>query len=241
MIILYQMPISHFCEKSRWALAYKRLPHKYKNLLPGLHIKKAKKMAEKSSLPILKEGKIFVQGSSNIIDYLDAEFPRFPLTPDSVEDAKKAKEWEAWADAEIGPAVRMLAYSTLLSRADILIPVMAQDGPWYKNLYMNKAFPKIKHALEQGLNITEERVLEAKATLHAAINHIQSAQPENEPLLSSGFSRADIAVASLLAPLFTPSKFGVLWPETMPLEFQRISEEFNSIRPWVESMYQRYR
>ena len=34
---LYQFPISHYCEKVRWAMDYKKLEYKAKNLLPGLH------------------------------------------------------------------------------------------------------------------------------------------------------------------------------------------------------------
>ncbi|MCP3675846.1 MAG: glutathione S-transferase family protein, partial [Gammaproteobacteria bacterium] len=46
MIKLYQFPISHYCEKIRWSLDYKNLDYKIINLLPGLHIKTTKKLAE---------------------------------------------------------------------------------------------------------------------------------------------------------------------------------------------------
>ena len=51
--VLYQFPISHYCEKVRWAMDYKGLDYKLKNLLPGLHLRTTKKIAAKSYVPIL--------------------------------------------------------------------------------------------------------------------------------------------------------------------------------------------
>ena len=59
-IQLYQFPISHYCEKVRWALDFKGLPYQKISCLPGLHARKNKKMAKFSSVPILKQGKKYV-------------------------------------------------------------------------------------------------------------------------------------------------------------------------------------
>ena len=74
--ILYQFPISHYCEKVRWAMDHKGLEYKLKNLLPGLHLKTTRKMAKKSSVPILvdtnKQGlPEQIQNSHIILNYLD--------------------------------------------------------------------------------------------------------------------------------------------------------------------------
>ena len=51
MLKLYQFPISHYCEKIRWALEFKNIDHEIKNLIPGLHLLKTKKLAPESSVP----------------------------------------------------------------------------------------------------------------------------------------------------------------------------------------------
>ena len=56
MIKLYQFPISHYCEKIRWALEYKGLEYRKVNLLPGFHIKTTTKLVGKSSVPVLTDG-----------------------------------------------------------------------------------------------------------------------------------------------------------------------------------------
>jgi len=82
MLTLYQFPISHYCEKIRWALEYKNINYRKVNLLPGLHAKKAEKLSSKSSLPILVHGKVIKRESSEIISYLDQAFPEISLTPE---------------------------------------------------------------------------------------------------------------------------------------------------------------
>jgi len=241
MITLYQMPISHFSEKVRWALAYKRLPHTFKNLLPGLHARTAKKLSGQTAVPVIKEGRNVVHGSADIISFLDKEFPRFSLTPEDEQEAAQAMEWERWADAEIGSAVRVLAYSILLDRPDILKPFMIQDCAWYGRFYIDKAFPKVQSVLRQRYAINEQNIASSKAVLKAASEKQLSAQPDLATLLPSGFSRADIALASLWAPLFRIGKYGIQWPETMPPEYEAFSTEFADIKAWVEYIYGRYR
>jgi len=53
MIKLYQFCCSHFCEKARWALEYKRLAYRPVNLVPGLHLRPVRKLAPKSCVPLL--------------------------------------------------------------------------------------------------------------------------------------------------------------------------------------------
>ena len=123
MIKLYQFPISHYCEKVRWALEFKGIEYETINLLPGLHTKTTKKIAPKSSVPLLVDGEQVVQNSSDILDYLEAQYPEPTLTPDLPEHEAQAQAWEEYADKEIGPAVRRLCYNTLLNHPDKVKPI----------------------------------------------------------------------------------------------------------------------
>jgi len=66
VIKLYQFPSSHFCEKVRWALEYKRVAYRPVNLLPGFHLKPMRKLAPKSCVPVLVDEETIVQESSAI-------------------------------------------------------------------------------------------------------------------------------------------------------------------------------
>ena len=81
MIKLYQFPCSHFCEKARWALEYKRVAYQPVNLMPRFHLKPMRKLAPKSCVPVLVDEETVVQEASAIITYLETKFPSPALTP----------------------------------------------------------------------------------------------------------------------------------------------------------------
>jgi len=56
MNTLYQFGVSHYCEKARWAMDYKGLPYRPRNLLPGPHIKQMRKIAPDIIVPVLESG-----------------------------------------------------------------------------------------------------------------------------------------------------------------------------------------
>src|SRR6516225_6652130 len=89
MIELYQFPFSHYCEKARWALDYKGIAYRPVNLLPGFHFRHLAKLAPRTSVPVLRDGAIVVQGSSAIIDYLDRRYANPSLTPSDPNAARE--------------------------------------------------------------------------------------------------------------------------------------------------------
>lgn len=52
MFELYDFRSSHFSEKARWALDFKGIPYTPRHLLPGFHMRTARKLAPRSCVPI---------------------------------------------------------------------------------------------------------------------------------------------------------------------------------------------
>lgn len=145
-ITLYQFPISHFCEKARWVLDYKGLAYQSKNLLPGFHIKSVKKVAAKSSVPILLIDGEAIQGSPEIIDYLDQHRSGPSLTPENPAHAAEAMDWERLADSAVGPQVRMLCYDIVLEYPAAVISRMTQGGSMVWQFFTQANFPQTQTA-----------------------------------------------------------------------------------------------
>ncbi|VAW58481.1 hypothetical protein MNBD_GAMMA08-2297 [hydrothermal vent metagenome] len=241
MIKLYQFPISHFCEKVRWALAYKKLSYKMCNLLPGPHAKKAMSLAKTSEVPILQHDKNVIQCSSNIIDYLDATFPNNKLTPINEMQQLECAEWEKFADKEIGQSVQIFFYHTLLKHPDILIPIFAYQGPWYGKWLMKIVFPTLTKKMRGIMRINEKSAERAKLKLKNAIDKINNRLLDHSYLVGNSFSRADLAVASLLAPLVQADKYGMPWPSPLPEPLQATVDGWQADLLWVKKMYAEYR
>ena len=230
-IVLHQFPISHYCEKARWALDYKGLEYRLKNHLPGLHFKKMKAVVPFSSVPVLEHDGHYIQGSAAIISHLDTQFPTRPLTPQASEAREEALRWETFCDDNIGPHVRRFCYHTLLDYPDLVIPFFAQGGPFWGKAFLRMIFPKLQGVMRKAMQIREPYVSESREALEKAIQTLSQAYGERPYLAGEQFSRADLAAASLLAPLFMPPQYGLQWPSAMP---EPLQSWVNSQMGWLE-------
>lgn len=241
MIKLYQFPISHYCEKIRWALDFKGLDYEAVNLLPGLHIKTTKNIAKYSSVPVLTDGDNTVQNSSKIITYLDDNYPEKSLTPEDEIIRLESLVWEKFVDEELGLHVRVCCYHILLDHPSIVIPFFAHNGPWYGKILMKLSFSKLQSKMRQLMQINDDTFIHSKQKMSLAIDKIHMHLKDNEFLAGTQFSRADLAAASLLAPLCMPDGYGLKWPNIVPTRLQELMDEFKEKIKWVNEIYAKYR
>jgi len=130
MFELYDFTFSHYSEKARWALDFKGIPYTPRHLLPGFHLRTTRKLAPRSSVPILKTDDAVIQGSAEIINFLDETFPSRSLTPPDPQDASAAIEWEKYLDVEIGVTLRLWFYHYALPDRGRALRFLCQDASW---------------------------------------------------------------------------------------------------------------
>jgi len=238
---LYQLAISHYCEKVRWALDYKQVEWRARNLLPGLHLKTAKRLTGQTSLPILVHDGRAIHDSSRILDHLDAHFRDPPLTPFEGALREEVLEWERFADADIGIDVRRICYHELLQYPDRVIPLMCQGGPWYGRLLLRGIFPQLQARMRRYMKINAAETLRSRDRLGQAIARVEAALEGRSYLVRDHFSRADLAVAALLAPPAMPPGYGVPWPAELPPALAADVARYGTVLGWVRSIYDRHR
>ena len=237
MIELYQFPLSHYCEKVRWVLDYKGLAYRCINLLPGLHLNKMKKISGRTSVPVLVDGQTVVRDSHKIIDYLEQTYSDKPVTPKQASQKKAVIAWEKFADEEVGPHVRRICYHYLLDRPDILIPIFSYQGPWYSAIYLKLAFPQLQKKMRHFMKISPQETEKSKQALEQAFIKINLRLAEAQFLGGDNFSRADIALASLLAPLIRPVNYGGKRAEFYPNALQAYVDSQSDNLIWVKNLY----
>ncbi|MCE9625271.1 MAG: glutathione S-transferase family protein [Deltaproteobacteria bacterium] len=244
-IRLYQFPVSHYCEKSRWALDFKGVPFEIVNLLPGFHLLKTRRMAPRTSVPILDyEGKI-LQDSTNILEFLETTYPSPPLFPDTAADRAEALEWEEYCDEEVGKHLRRFMYHHLLDEPKLMPRLLVEQSPWYERYAFGLAYPGVKRLMRKAMRIYPPQVEKSRVQLNAALEKLDTRLKKRDFLVGKHFSRADLSAASLLAPLFTPPEHEFPWPknEELPIPLQEFQArwEDSHVEKWVRRLYRDYR
>jgi glutathione S-transferase len=244
-IILYQFAGSPFCEKVRWALDYKSLPYIVRNQLIGPHVLQARRLAPKTTLPILRDGHSVIQGSAEILYYLDQQYPTRLLTPSDLTVQAIAWEWEQWLDQTIGIELYRLFYVYLATDPALSSALLNQAAPWYGKWWYKLMLNRIKQTVNQQLAISAKTPFQAQERLYGAFKRLNTVLAVRPFLVTDYFSRVDLTAAALLAPLCLPPEHPFHYPPLngLPLELQTLYQRIYDMRffQWVLQMYQYYR
>jgi glutathione S-transferase len=241
MIQLYQFYFSHYCEKARWALDYKGIPYRPRNLLPGLHVKPALKLAPKTCLPIIKDGDNAVQDSTTIIDFLDRKYPQHPLTPSDPVQAEEALAWEEYCDEEIGVTLRLWFYYHALPDRKRAVRFMLDGAPWYGRPVLAVLFPKVRSVMIEAMNINAEAAKQSETRLLAALDRLDNALQNRRFLVGDAFSRADLTACALLSPWVLPGDVEAARNFPEPVYALRDQQKTRPLFAWVRDLYKNYR
>ncbi len=236
MMTLYQFPISHYCEKARWALEYKGLDYRIKNLVVGPHFRTLRKIAPGTTVPLLIDGDEVVQGSDSIITYLDKKQSHPALTPTTTEDASMAHEWERYADKNVGVPLRLLFYFHLLQNRKLATKALTEDGPWWSGPLYKIVFPVVRKGMRAAMGIDAESAKAAQEKLLAAFEYIEQRLEKHKFLAGPLFSRADLSVSALLAPTW---RAGFSLPQAVDTFIGEHRER--PVFTWARLVYNDYR
>jgi glutathione S-transferase len=247
---LYQFPLSHYCEKSRWHLDHKRLAYRVRDVTPGAHRLVALRYGAHGTVPILVDGDRVLDDSTAIAHHLEEAYPDDGARLLPADRAARARvlELEAWFDDVAGPAMRAFFYTVMLKqprgaaraffasygsrRVELLGYVL---GPIFERGI------RVMYRLRSG---TEETSRRAIVDAFDRVDEITKSDP-SRPLVGDGFTLADLAAASMLGPLVAPE--GTLYARMEPASvFPEVADLCASLRgrpawAWVTRVYRDHR
>ncbi|NNK96338.1 MAG: glutathione S-transferase family protein [Desulfobacterales bacterium] len=240
---LLEFPHSHFCEKARWALDYKKVLYQTQAIMPGLHLKTIRKYAPGTSVPVLLNGEEVVQGSSEIIDYLEKKIRDRPLTPTDTLDCQECLEIERTMDKRLGESIRQILYFGLLAYPNFIRHCFTHPMVWWKQLLFRPIFPVLRNKIYQVYVKSPESVERARNTFNAAIDDIEQKLRNEQYLVGNQFTRADLSVASMLSLLVMPPEHPFPWQDIPDSETKTFLQEYRDhpVSIWVGKMYFKHR
>ncbi len=243
--VLWQLQISHYVEKVRWALDYKRVPHIRRSLLPGVHIRETKRMTgDTSTVPVLTIDGQSIGDSTRIIAAIEQRWSQPPLYPDDPALRRRALELEEFLDEELGPHVRRAFYHEVLPHPELLVPLFTHGDPVAAQA-LRQALPALCAGIEQRFAITAETAAESRAKTAAAMDRLERELSASEFLVGDFFTVADLTAAALFYPVLRPVEF----PYPMVAD-DDLSDSWRAFhdslaqRPggrWVAAIYRRHR
>jgi len=244
--VLHQFPISHYCEKSRWHLDFKRLPYATKNLLPGVHRVVHRRMGAPGTVPLLVDGDRVVGDSTDIAVYLEDEYPERPLVPQDPALRSRCLELEAYFDETFGPAVRRWIYGHALDeRGRVRELFFAGYGGLSGALGRPLLGGVLERTIRRMYRIDAASMERSSRKIDEAVERLESmiGGDPTRYLVGNALTLADVTAAALLAPLVGPE--GSPWPDPLPgleaVHARRAALRERAAGRWVRERYARDR
>jgi len=240
---LLEFPHSHYCEKVRWALDYKGIPFKAVAILPGLHMITVRKYAPDTSVPVLLSDNAVVQGSSDIIDYLEQTYPSHALTPADEGQRQACLEIEYAMDKRLGENIRRVLYDGLLAYPEFIRHCFTHPMPGVKRLLFRIFYPLLRYKIDQTYVISAAKVEQARREFDVAMSEIEQTLKQGHYLVGERFTRADLSVASMLSLLVMPAEHPFPWREIPDPTTRTFLDAYRDhpVSGWVRKMYRDHR
>jgi glutathione S-transferase len=243
--VLWHLQISHYNEKVRWALDYKRIAHKRRSMLPGIHQLVVKRLAGTVLSPVLTIGDEGIADSSAILQTIEERWPDPRLIPADEDERERALALEDFFDEELGPHIRRAVYWELLPYPDVVIPLFTDGASRRSRALMRAGFPILRVGMRRFMNIYAEPARHSRDKTVAAVDRLEEELGGGDYLVGDSFTIADLTAASLFYPLALPPEFPYRSPALDELpdgarEFLGALRERPGAQ-WVAEMYRRHR
>ena len=204
--IVYQFPISHYCEKTRWNLDAKGLAYRVENLVPGLHGLTTGRIARIGTVPVLDDGGTVIGDSTAIAAHLERAYPDRPMLPAGEAARARALELEAYFGKRAGKSVRQWMYGQVGERpGGMVAAAMKAYSPGVRRVGKLMA-PLLERVMRRVYRINPEGIARARVTITEVFDRLER-ETESDPsryLVGDALSLADLTAASMLAPLVAP-------------------------------------
>jgi glutathione S-transferase len=222
---LITIPISHYCEKARWALDRARVPYRERAHLQVVHWLHVKRAGGGRTVPVLRCGSLTLPESADIVRWADSRGGLGLYPSDEV------RELEADFDARLGPHGRRWMYDAIRGDGGLVQKYGVTGVPAWERRSVPIAFGLVAKVVDRYLKITPESAAESLRLVHEVFDSVGERISDGRTfLVGDRFSAADLTFAALAAPVTVPREYGVPLPrvDELPTRMAEVVEELRA-------------
>lgn len=197
---LFTIPLSHYCERARWALDRAALPYHEDRHLQGFHLRAVRKVSTGHQVPVLVTEDRVLTDSQDIVAFANAQGAQ--LSPPCFGD--EARQLERAIADEFGVETRRLAYFLFLPlpRATVLrynntgAPRLQRWASW-------PLLGTLKRKVTKYIDISPQTAAQSREVIVRTLDTLTARLSDGRPYLAGDtFSSLDLTYAALVAPLW---------------------------------------
>jgi glutathione S-transferase len=236
---LITIPVSHYCEKIRWALTRSQIPFVEERHMPPFHRFATRRVGKQTesiteaehhlspinrfvsrfvggqSVPVLITETGILTSSEEILKYIDAiASEHSKLYPTNPEHRQQVIDLVALFDSVLAPVVRQWFYFYTFNQAQLIQPLWCQGVPWFERVFFPVVFRWMRSNVFQMYTINAESTIAAHERICEIFETVESLLADGRTyLVGNQFSAADLTFATLAAAVVMPIGYGVTLPE----------------------------
>ena len=206
---LITIPISHYCEKARWALDRAGIAYREERHVQVVHRVASRRAGGGGTVPVLVAADGVFTQSADILAYADRHGAR--LYPDAPRDEVMALERDF--DTDLGPEGRRWMYFHVLPHKELGVAYNCTGVPAWERRAFPLLFGVVSGYIRHLFAIGPETGAQAGEAVQRSFDAVAARLDDGRAYLcGDSFTAADLAFAALAAPVLVPREYGVPLP-----------------------------
>ena len=212
---LVTIPISHYCEKARWALERVGMPYREERHVQGVHQIVAWHAGGGVTVPVLVTPDGAIGESAEILAWVDEHTPPehrlFPAEPGERDGVERLCRR---LDEGLGPRGRRLMYVHMLADPKLALRFNNAGVPGWEDRFIRYGWPLAQRYVRRVLGIRPGIEVGDEAAVFAELDHVAALLSDGRPYLcGERFGAADLTFAALSASVIVPPVYGAPLPQ----------------------------
>jgi glutathione S-transferase len=215
MLRLITIPISHYCEKARWALQRAGLHYREERHVQGVHRLAARRAGGGVTVPVLVTPEGAIGESGEILTWIDARLAsERRLFPVEAAERQEVERLCTRFDVELGPKARRLIYVHMLEDRPLAMRFNNDGVPAWENRASRAGWGLVERVIRRVLEIRPGIEVADEADVWREFDHAAGLLADGRAhLCGERFTAADLTFAALAAAVVVPPNYGVPLPQ----------------------------